>query len=158
MTLNWTHALVAGGSSLLQKILNQQNLNHSFWPLLEFCHFRGKKSYHYYFLKGKSNFLQVLDSEPRFWKRFLGFVVKPWHTMSDIDQNTSYSYKILRFWKFFSCPEVTKLHFRKWQNLESYLQGAFTLHLLVELIHNGTNAKEKKKIRQVNAFKKEPQS
>ena len=40
------------GSSLLQKIIKQQNLNHSFWPLLEFRHF-WKKFYHLFFMENQ---------------------------------------------------------------------------------------------------------
>ena len=43
-------------------------------------------------------------------------------------------------------PEVMKLRF-----------FLFTMYLLVELIHNSTNAKEEEKIGQVNALKKERQ-
>ena len=78
--------------------------------------------------------------------------------MSEIDQNTSYSYKILCFWKIFRFPEVTNPISGSDKTEIFIYKVPFTLQLLVELIHNSTNAKEQKKIGQVNAFKKEPQS
>ena len=66
--------------------------------------------------------------------------------MSEIDQNTSYSYKIIRLGKFSG--------FLKWQNPISgsnkpeifIYKVPFTFHSLVELIHNSTNAKKNRTI------------
>ena len=56
MTKNFTYALVAGGSSPLQKITNQQNLNHRFFPLLGFRHFLKKILPPYFFLMDNQTF------------------------------------------------------------------------------------------------------
>ena len=77
--------------------------------------------------------------------------------MSEIDQNTPYSYIILCFGEFFRFPEVTKLHFWSDKTEIFIYKVPFTLYSLVELIHKSTYAKEQK-IGHVNAFKKEPQS
>ena len=119
MTLNCTHALFAGGSSLLQKIINQQNLNHSFWPLLAFRLFRKKFLPPYFFLIQRFNFLQVLDSEPRFWKSCSWVCCQ---TMTYNEWNWSKHLKFIQhfmFWEILQVsgsnetpfPEVTKLRF-----------------------------------------------
>ena len=106
------------------KIINQQNLNHSFWPLFEFRHFWKKILPPCFCLMENLIFCKFMIMSPGFEKGVQGFVVKLWHTMSEIDQNTSYSYKILRFGNFFRFQKVTKLYFRKWKNWYFYLQGA----------------------------------
>ena len=53
MTLKCTHILVSVGSSLLQKKINQQHINHWFLPLLGFCHSRKKIYFHTYWEKNK---------------------------------------------------------------------------------------------------------
>ena len=133
----------------------QQNLNHSFWPLLEFCHFR-KKILPPYFFDGKSNFLQIIDSEPWFWK-------KVWRGLL--------SNRDIQWVKLIKTPHIRTTFyflgifsgFRKWQNFISgsdkteifIYKVPFTLHSMVEVIHNSTNAKEQKN--SDNAIKKEPQ-
>ena len=101
------------------KIINQQNLNHSFWPLFEFCHFRKKKFYHNISFYGKSNFLPVLDSVPRFWKRCPGVCCQ---TMTHNEKNLPKHLILIQnftFWEIFQVsgcdktqfPEVTRLRF-----------------------------------------------
>ena len=144
MTLNCTPALVAGGSSLLQKIINQQNLNHSFRPLLEFCHFQKKNPTTIFFVKEN-----IFFTSSRFWAQVLQKVHRGLLSKCDI-----------QWVKLTKTPHIhTKFYilgnfsgFRKWQNSISQSDKTeisiykvpFTLHALVELIHNSTNAKEQK--------------
>ena len=145
MTLNCTHTLVACGSSLLQKIINQQNRIHSFWPLLEFRHFRKIYSTTIYFCWWKIKF----SASSRFWVQVLNKV------LGVRRQTVTYN----------ECKKIKTPHihtksyilgnfsgFRKWRNSISgrdkteifIYKVLFTLYSLVERIHNSTNAKEQK--------------
>ena len=129
------------------KKINQQNLNHSFWPILEFRQFREKKFYHHIFLDGKSNFRQVLDSDPRFWKRCSGVCCQT-VTYNEWNWPKHLIFK-LNWGNSISGSDKTEIFIYK---------VPFTLHLLVELIHNRTIAKEQKKLDRSMPSKKEPQS
>ena len=100
------------------KRINPQNLNHSFWPLLEFRHFR-KFFLPPNFFNGKSNFPQVLDSEPMFWRSCSGVCCQ---TVTYNEWNWSKHLTFIQnfmFWETFQVsgsdktpfPEVTKLRF-----------------------------------------------
>ena len=139
MTLNCTHVLVDGGSSLLQKKINQQNLNNCWGPLLEFCHLR----IFFYRL--------IFFMEKSFWAQVLKNVFRGLLSNHDI-----------QWVKLTQTPQIhTKFYilgnfsgFQKWQNSISgsdeteifIYKVPFTLHLLVELIHNSTICKRTKKL------------
>ena len=161
MTLNCTHGhtLVSGGSSLLKKIINQQNHNHWFLATFRVLSLPEKKFYRHIFFKRKPKF----SASPRFPSQVFKNVFWGLLTNRDIQwiKLTKRPYNHTNFYIFWNFSGV-----RKWLNSSSgsdetkllIYKVPFTLHPLVELIHNTTNAKEQKKIRQVNAFNKERQS
>ena len=145
MTLNFTHASVAGGSSLLQKIINQKTEIIDFLPLLGFRHFR-KKILPPYFFWWKTTF----SASPRFLAQVFKKVFRGLLSNGDI-QWIKLTKRPLNHTTIFVLGNFSR--FRKWQNSSSgsdetkiffIYKVPFTLHLLVELIHNSTNAKEQK--------------
>ena len=143
MTLNCTHTLVSVGSSLLQKRINQQHLNHRFFATFRVLSLSEKKLYHHDFFLGKTKF----SSSRRLYALVLKEVFKGslsncyihWINLSKRPGNHAQFYVFgnfsgLREWRNSnSGSDKTKIFIDK---------APFTLHPLVGLMHNSTTAKE----------------
>ena len=123
MTLNCTHALVAGGPSLLLK--NNQPAKPKSWFLATFrVSWLPEKFYHHISFWWKIK----LSAISRFWAKVLKKVFR--FFFCQIVTYNEWNWpkhlifiKQITFWEIFRFPEVTKLHYRKWRNWDFYLEG-----------------------------------
>ena len=146
MTLNCTHTLAAGGSSLLQKIINQQNLNHRFFSKFLGFVTSGKKFYHHIFFVKPTFFASFRFLAQVLKKVFRGLLSNRHIQWMKLTKRTHIhtKFNVLENWS----------GVRKWQNSSSgndktkifIYKVPFTLHPVFELINNITKAKKQKKL------------
>ena len=145
ITLNYTHALVAGGSSLLKKLLIQQNINHTFFPTFMVFSLSEKNSTTIFFFGWKTK----ISASPIFLAQVYKNMFRGLLSSRDIQwmKLTKRPHNNTKFYVFEKFSGV-----RKWRNSSSgshktkifIYKVPFIHHLLVELFHNSTNAKEQK--------------
>ena len=129
-----------------QKKINQQNLNHGFFAIFRVLSLPKKNSTIIYLFWLTTKF----SSSPRFLSQVLKKVFRGLLSNRDI-QWMKCTERPHNHTKFYVLGNF--LGVRKWQNSSSgsdktknlIYKVPFTLHTLVELIHNSTNAKEHKK-------------